>query len=115
MIKNFELITHDLTDEEMELAEVVMKGLKTKTKENPIKGAEICKKLNEKGYNITEARLRKITNMIRSLGKLPIIATSKGYYCSYDKEEIENQIQSLMERANAIIKSAEGLKKFIKP
>lgn len=113
MLKNFEDITYDLTDEEKELADLIMWGLSTKTKDNPIKGADICKKLNEKGYNITEARLRKITNMIRSLGKLPIIATSRGYYCSYDREEIESQIQSLMERANAIIKSAEGLKKFI--
>jgi hypothetical protein len=44
---------------------------------------------------------------------LPLIATSQGYYVSYDKQEINAQIQSLVERANSILKSAEGLKKFI--
>jgi tetrahydromethanopterin S-methyltransferase subunit B len=51
--------------------------------------------------------------MIRSKGILPLIATSNGYYCSYDKQEIMEQIKSLQERADAIINSANGLKKFL--
>lgn len=107
------MLTASLSDEEIMLANVIIKGLENKTKENAIKGSEICQRLNDKGYNISEARLRKITNMIRTNGKLPIIATSRGYYCSYDKEEIRKQIKSLMERAEAIINSANGLKKFL--
>jgi hypothetical protein len=42
-----------------------------------------------------------------------LIATSQGYYVSYDAQEINAQIQSLVERANSILKSADGLKKFI--
>lgn len=113
MITNFENITSHLSDEEKELIPIIIQGLSGKTKDTAIKGAEICKRLNGRGYKITEARLRKITNFIRSESILPIIATSKGYYCSYDKEEIKKQIQSLTERADAIIVSANGLKNFI--
>lgn len=113
MITNFENITSQLTEDEKELVHIIIQGLSGRTKDTPIKGAEICKKLNNKGYKITEARLRKITNFIRSESILPIIATSNGYYCSYDKDEIKKQIQSLIERADAIMLSANGLKKFI--
>ena len=113
MITNFEIITAELSEEERELVYLIIRGLETKTKDNPIKGAEICKRLSDKGYSLPEARLRKITNLIRSSGKLPIIATSKGYYCSYDKEDIRKQIESLMERADAIINSANGLRTFL--
>ena len=113
MVTNFENITASLSDDEKQLVPIIIKGLSTKTKDSAIKGTEICTKLNEKGFKITEARLRKITNFIRSEGILPIIATSNGYYISYDKQEISKQIQSLTERAEAIMSSANGLKKFI--
>jgi len=44
---------------------------------------------------------------------MPIIATSKGYYCSYNHLEIKAQIESLEERAQAIMASADGLRKFL--
>lgn len=113
MLTNFENITCHLSEDEKELVPIIIQGLSNKTKDNPIKGAEICKKLNNKGYKITEARLRKITNFIRAESIIPIIATSNGYYCSYDKDEIKKQIQSLIERADAIMVSANGLKHFI--
>ncbi|MEY5020581.1 MAG: hypothetical protein RJA91_116 [Pseudomonadota bacterium] len=116
MITNFETETCPLSEEEKQFVKIIIRGLETKTKENPIKSDEICEKLNEKfdfGCKMTGVRLRKITNFIRSEGILPIIATSNGYYCSYDRKEIEDQIKSLNERAEAIKKSADGLKKFL--
>ncbi|MFY8161624.1 MAG: hypothetical protein ACOVNU_09870 [Candidatus Kapaibacteriota bacterium] len=119
MVKNFEEYTYDVTDEERVIIPILIKGLSTKTKENPIHSDDICKKLNEyflkSNMNITisGARLRKLTNLLRSKGVLPIIATSKGYYCSFDKLEIRNQIESLEDRARAIYNSAEGLRKFL--
>lgn len=116
MITNFEKETSPLTEEEQKYIKLVITGLSTKTKDNPIKSEEICKRLNEKynfGCKMTGARLRKITNFIRSEGILPVIATSNGYYCSYDKNEIIEQIQSLNERADAILRSANGLRKFL--
>ena len=116
MITNFENETCPLTEEEKNFIPLIIKGLSTKTKQSPIKSDLICEKLNDKynfGCKMTGARLRKITNFIRAEGILPIIATLNGYYCSYDKKEIKDQIKSLYERADAIKKSADGLKKFL--
>jgi hypothetical protein len=118
MIKNFEEITCELTPDEKRLVPVIIRGLNLKSKANPIKGAEIVTAINgnKERYGIkqfSEARLRKIVNFIRSEGILPVIATSNGYYISYDAEELNAQIESLKQRAEAIITSANGLKKWI--
>jgi hypothetical protein len=57
--------------------------------------------------------LRKLVNHIRVKGILPIIATSQGYYVSYDKQDILDQINSLTQRANSILNSANGLRNFL--
>ena len=119
MITNFDGVTEPLSDDEKKLIPILIRGFKLHGKDNPITGAEIVKSLNDKKdifgiKNFSDSRLRKITNYIRSEGMLPIIATSKGYYVSYDKEEIQNQIKSLQERADAILNSANGLKIYLK-
>jgi hypothetical protein len=115
MITNFEIETAPLTEDEKLYIPIIIKGLSTKSKDKAIKSDAIVKALNEKYTycKMTGARLRKITNFIRSEGILPIIATSNGYYVSYDEEEIKSQIVSLLDRAQAIINSANGLKKFL--
>lgn len=121
MITNFEEITSELNPIENKLVPVIIKGLSTKTKTNPVKAVDIVKgindyllKINVTNYTFTESRLRKISNLIRCNGILPLIATSKGYYVSDDPQEIENQIKSLYERAESIMASANGLRKFLK-
>ena len=118
MITNFENITFELTADEKKLMPVIIKGLSTKTKDNPIKGADIVNAINENKdrYGIrvfNEPRLRKIINFIRSEGILPVMGTLNGYYCTKDQAELESQIESLTQRAEAIMTSANGLKKFI--
>jgi hypothetical protein len=118
MINNFEDFTEELNAEELKLVAPLMNGLRTKTKQNPIKAPEIVKAMNvfaqKNGLiKITEPRLRKLVNHIRVKGILPIIATSQGYYISYDKQEILDQINSLTQRANSIMKSANGLQNFL--
>lgn len=117
-VTNFEKITKELNERELAIVPSIISGFKKYTKENPIKAPVIVKRYNEKvvgkGIKLTEPRLRKICNHIRSYGLLPLIATSNGYYVSYDKEEIINQITSLHERANSIINCAIGLEAFIK-
>ena len=118
MINNFEDFTQELTPDEKKLIEPLMNGLKTKTKDNTIKAPVIVKKMNEYALKnnltkITEPRLRKLVNHIRFNGMLPVIATSQGYYVSYDKQEILDQINSLTQRANSILDSANGLRKFL--
>lgn len=113
MITNFEEITEELTDKESNLIPILVAGLKFYSKDNPIKEPDIVMRMNNKGYQITGARLRKLVNYIRTNSIAPIIATSKGYYFSTDKEEIEKQIRSLEERASGIYNAAAGLRKFI--
>lgn len=118
MITNFEEITKELTEDEKKLVPIIIKGLSTKTKDNPIKAADIVNAINENKdrYGIklfSEPRLRKIINFIRSEGILPVMGTSNGYYCTKDRLELQSQIESLTQRAEAIMTSANGLKKFI--
>jgi hypothetical protein len=118
MIKNFEEITKEMTESEKKLVPVIIKGLSTKTKANPIIGADIVSAINSQKdkYGIklfSEPRLRKIVNFIRTEGILPVMATSNGYYVTKDRAELESQIESLTQRAEAIMSSANGLKKFL--
>jgi hypothetical protein len=119
MIKNFEKHTEELNEEEIKLVPILVNGFKRHGKNDPIKAPEIIKAINDKRVPLglknkfSEPRLRKCCNYIRTNGILPLMATSSGYYTSYDPQEIQAQIQSLNERANSILKSAEGLKKFL--
>lgn len=118
MITGFENITYPLTTEELRLVEIIVKGLKTIGPENPIKEPEICKRINEKkdqyglSKKLTGARLRKIINHIRTYSLLPVIATSRGYYVSFDVHEIRQQKKSMKERAMRILSAAKGLERF---
>ena len=118
MITNFERITSELTQEEKTMIQGLMLGLGQRRKENPIKAPEIVSAMNlfaerHGCKKITDVRLRKMINFIRSQGMQPIIATSEGYYVSYDEADISDQIKSLTERANSILDCVHGLKKFL--
>ena len=119
MITNFEVITAELTDQELKLIPVLIAGFEKHTKENPIKAPEIVRKMNEYAFNkgwacrMTEVRLRKCVNYLRTTGRLPLIATSDGYYCSNDPEVIRSQIKSLRQRGQSIIDCANGLSRFL--
>jgi predicted RNase H-related nuclease YkuK (DUF458 family) len=121
MITNFEEITQELNEEELKLLSLIVRGFKNYSKENPIKAPDIVSRLNkflinnkiETSIKITEARLRKYVNYIRQNTLLPLIATSKGYFVSYDVEEIRAQIKSLEERAKSIKDAANGLYFFV--
>lgn len=118
MIQTFEHITQPLTSDEYKLVNVLVRGFRHRTKENPIKAPEIINSIN-RDYakygltkKLTEPRLRKLVNYIRSNGILPLIATSSGYYCSINRDEINAQINSMKQRADAIINAANGLERY---
>lgn len=119
MITNFEEYTHELSAEEMEILPLVVNGFRHYKKTNPIKAPLIVERMNqfltERGYKIrlTQPRLRKIVNYIRTNSILPLIATSNGYFTTDCKLTIQEQIISLQERANSIERCAQGLKEFL--
>lgn len=105
MITNFDSHTQELNEyEEKTLQPIVIRGLSTKLgKSSAITNKKICATLTEKGYEISDTRLRKIIHNIRANDLVPLlIATSKGYYVSSDEKEIRDYVQSLSERINSI-------------
>jgi hypothetical protein len=118
MIANFEEITEELTEDEKKLIGPLIRGLRHRTSKNPIKAPKIVKIMNEYAeecglIKISEVRLRKLVNYVRSTGRAPIIATARGYFMSYDQEEIRLQIRSLRQRARSIDSCADGLEGFL--
>jgi len=113
MIENFEAITFELTEDEKKAIPYLVSGFKQRTADNPIKAPEIIAGMVKVIPNFSEPRLRKCVNYIRTNAILPLIATSRGYYCSNDTEVIKSQINSLEQRANSIARCAEGLKIFL--
>jgi hypothetical protein len=116
MIKNFEDITHDLTPEEYDLAVRLAPFLEKRTKDNPILAKQIIDGVNEKWNpkpKLTDARLRKIINYYRVQAILPVISTSKGYYVSYDEDDVNDMMQSLCQRGNSIIQASFGMGKIL--
>jgi hypothetical protein len=115
MVTGFDLHTAPLTDYEKKLVPIIIKGLYTKRSPNDaVHGAYICERVTAlSGTKLTEPRLRKITNFLRSAKILPVMATSKGYYISFNKDEIAKQILSLEQRRDAIQSAIDGLKLWI--
>lgn len=116
MIKGHEDITYELTDGELELARKIAPILRLKTKENPVLASVIVSGVNNKmnlKTTLTSARLRKIVNFYRVNSILPVISTKKGYYVSYEEEDINNMIQSLTQRANSILDASFGLARIL--
>jgi len=62
----------------------------------------------------TQARLRKMVNYFRCTATLPVISTSRGYYVSYDKDDIIYMIKSLKARADAIYAASDGMDYILK-
>lgn len=109
MITNFESVTYNTSSLEEAAAKYLAKYFNKyhKGKKNSIKSSKISKILSKKNKNwiIADARLRKLINLIRSNGwSKCLVATSKGYYVSNSRKEIESYLISLDERTNEIMK-----------
>ena len=114
MVTGFELETAPLSDDEKKLVPIIIDGLLAhQGADKAIHGAAICKAVTAKYGKLTEPRLRKITNFLRSAKIIPVIATSKGYYVSYNAEVIKKQIESLEQRRDAINTAIDGLIKWL--
>ena len=116
MVKNFEEMTFDLTSEEWsklgEVMDCLIAYLPTE-KKNLRKQSEIALYLEvNTGMEVSDIRVRKYINYFRSTGLLPIIATSKGCFISYEAKHLEGQITSIQNRINGLANALNGLKKI---
>jgi hypothetical protein len=114
MIQGFKTQTEPLTDYERDtLLPVICRGLANKIGEaQAITNTAITKAMKGAGYQLTEARLRKIINHIRTTGMIRwLIATSKGYYIATSRQEMEDYIVSLRGREDAIRAVRESMEK----
>ena len=117
MLKGFEEKTNSITQQEIELAHRLIEAFKKRTSSNPILAHEICTKVNSTmniDFKLTEVRLRRIINYYRVNSILPVVSTKKGYYVSYDANEIRSCIDSLTQRINSMLECTYGLERIIK-
>lgn len=114
MIQGFNQQTEPLTDYERDtLLPVICRGLANKYGETKaITNTAITRAMKGAGYQLTEARLRKIINHIRIHGMIKwLIATSKGYYIATSVDEMRQYIESLRGREQAIRAVRESMEK----
>ncbi len=113
MIKNFEEYTYDLTEfEKQSLLPRVISILENKIGSvNAVSNKKIVNILSTKGIIVSEARVRKIINTVRTKCLLPcLIANSTGYYIAETTKELNDYINSLEERGVSILSVARALK-----
>ena len=113
MIINFEKYTHELTEHEKKIVPRIIQGIvKRVGKENAITNKHICLKLNHEGFKISGPRVRKIFNFIRSEAIIRnIVATSDGYYIATTQKDLDDYIESINARSNAILRNLSGIDK----
>jgi hypothetical protein len=115
MLKNFEKITIELTSQELEYVEFLGQWfMHNKGKENVVKNGDIIKLIKTAfDKKITEPRVRKVVQFLRTNGLPNLIATSNGYFYSDDVAEIEAWIVSLKQREAAIREIREKAEKEV--
>lgn len=104
MIKGFEDITHELTDDERKLLQAFVNGLKSKRgKQNAVSNKTIRQKFEDNWkMKIPDARVRKLINHIRINDLVPLLcSTSKGYFVAQSNEEVNDYLTGLKQRISA--------------
>lgn len=105
MLEGFNQHTEPLTDYERNiLLPVIAKGLSMRVgAKRAVRNKEIVSAMRRAGYDLNDARLRKIINHIRCCGYVKcLVATSKGYYVATSPDEMSDYIDSLKGREQAI-------------
>ena len=113
MITNFESYTIDITDEEVAMADLLIKSLHKHPPGTIWTSSQIIAGFRRNGYQCTSPRVRKIVAYIRSKSIAPLLASSNGYYLSKDSLEIKKHIKSLQQRIAGIQIAIDGLKAFV--
>ena len=108
MLKGYENITYELTDEEKEVVPLIVKGLlKRKGKENAVTNKEI-----QDALDLTSARVHKIINYIRINDLIfGLCSSGNGYFMAKDLEELNDCMISLKQRIYSQMKTLHALEK----
>lgn len=121
MIKTFEEHTAKLNEAEMKALPYIVKSFNNRVGcDKIISGSEICTLLNvffsgeENPVKFTGPRIRKFVHhiVINRMTDMPLIANSKGYYITNNIEEINNHLESLLDRMDAIKVRYESVKNW---
>lgn len=104
MIKFFELETQPLNDSERELLPIMIKCLQRHVgRKRAVTNRKMRAGLANCGYQVSDARIRKLINHIRTHGLVEcLMATSKGYYVTTDVAELAGYIDSVQARVDSI-------------
>ena len=104
MITYFEDETKPLDVYERELLPIMVKSLQRHVgRRQAVTNRAMQSGLAESGYEISDARIRKLISHIRINGLVEcLMATSKGYYVTTDVKELEDYVESLRGRVRAI-------------
>jgi hypothetical protein len=95
MLKGFEKLTEELTEDELKKVPIIVRGINNRTgKENAVNSQTICQSMNLKGV-----RLRKIIHFIR-INNLAsgLCSNSRGYYIAKNLQELSDNNISLKQR-----------------
>ena len=117
MLPGFSIETKPLTELEIKLLPVVVKGLSKKLgAANAVSNKAICEGLNKTcNVVVSEARIRKIINYIRMNDLVPgLVANGCGYYISTNPDEVKEYIKSLHGRELAIKGIREKTQAYLK-
>lgn len=111
-LKTFENETMPLSDyERIVLVPVIIRGFRShEGQDKAITSPEICKLLKEKGYKISDVKLRRCIKYIQRNDLMSwIVATGNGFFYTNDINIVRDQIESLKGREEAIRSVREAL------
>lgn len=124
MIRNFEEYTHNMTMAEKKyiLPQIIRILSLAIGKEKAITNNQIIENIilpsiNEypESLNLNMSRIRHIIHVLRVSDMIPfLVASSKGYYISNNKDEIETYIKSIDDRLKSIYQIRKALRRQTK-
>jgi len=114
MIENFEKHTQPLTELEQKAVTVLTAHLGDIPKTAAVLASEVNNYYarNLEPTRLTEVSVRKIISKLRHTGEHGICSSSNGFWKSTSIGEIQSQITSLTQRAQAIEATRDGMQKY---
>lgn len=116
MITGFEEYTDELSALERDhIMEILKDALLLTDKERPLNNHELKRIVQTTELNTSAPRIRHMIHVLRVTDAIPcLVANSKGYYITKDRQELENYKQSLDDRLRSIYNVRRSIKRQLK-